>query len=101
MKNLVNYHGHRATSHDCDIVLLLLDDYECVLGQQINKNKTTMRHIKIALEYRKFSNMRNTWGCHLCGKGEKKPVLTILRRESGGNCKDGKNNFCHMLEEKS
>ena len=101
MKNLVNYHGHRATSHDCDNVLLLLDDYECVSGQKINKNKTTMRHIKIALEDRKFSNREILGAAILCGKGEKMLVLTILRRESGGNCKDGKNNFCHMLEEKS
>lgn len=79
MKNLVNYHGHKATSHDCDNVLLLLDDYECVSGQQINKNKTTMRHIKIALEYRKFSNMRNTWGCHPLWEGRKKASFNNLK----------------------
>ena len=82
----------------------LLSAYEDVLGQKINRDKTTLffsksvtkankQIIKGILGVHEIQYYEKYLGCLPWPEKEKELVSTISKREYGENCKDGKENF--------
>ena len=101
----------RSNVDECEKVLEVLHVYEKSSGQQINMAMTTVvfskstmeeegQRIKNILGVEEIRSMRNIWAC-LCWWGKKKLASITLRREYGGNYKDGKSNYYHKQVGKS
>ena len=101
----------RANSRECSKVMDLLSMYEEVSGQKINRDKTALffsksvteadrQIIKGVLGVREIQHYEKYLGLPSLTGRAKRQVLIILKRECGGNCKDGKENSFPKLVER-
>ena len=91
----------RSTSKECQKIMDILGTYEKCLGQQINKNKTTIFFSKSTSEDRR-NEIKDALGImeikqyemYMWG-GKRRLALITSRRGFGRNYKSGRKNFCH------
>ena len=102
---------YKANSKECSKVLELLSLYEEVFGQKLNREKTTLffskavteanrQIIKGNLGVREIHHYEKYLGLPSLTRRGKKQVSTILKRECGGSCKDGKESSFPKSEER-
>ena len=95
----------RATQRECGQILNILERYEKVLGQKVNKNKTAnffskstaesnKNEIKTALGLQEIEHYKQYWVYHPWLEEGRNKASTSLKKRYGENYKVGKENFC-------
>ena len=99
----------RATSDECSKVLNILETYEVVSSQKVNRSKTTLFLANPLLmvsdstlnwlwAFQRLCSTKNIWAFHPLSEKERKQASIILKKGCGGNSKIGKGSYSLRLE---